>query len=335
MKPGKLVALLLIPVMLVVVAFSSLSVFMSSTAISVSESVLYKVKPGTGFNQFCRDLVSRRYIEWCGPLKWYTKFHPSLRQLKKGTYRLTSDMTLVDVLAKVTSGKEHQFSITFVEGDNYWQILERLKNAPHLIHDITLQTDPDIVAAVKASEAHPEGIIFPDTYSYLADSKESDILRRAYQRMTRVLEKNWTERATGLPYETPYQALIMASIIEKETGVANERPLIASVFVNRLDVGMRLQTDPTVIYGLGKAFDGDLKRSHLKQKTPYNTYRIKGLPPTPIAMPGEAAISAALNPAISDYFYFVAKGDGSHQFSATLNEHNKAVREYQLKRSQR
>jgi hypothetical protein len=194
-------------------------------------------------------------------------------------------------------------------------------------------TDADLLAAIGAEESHAEGLFFPDTYYFSPHSPDIEVLRRAYQLQREKLLAAWESRAPGLPYKTPYEALIMASIIEKETGAAEERPQIAAVFVNRLNRGMRLQTDPTVIYGLGTRFDGNLRKADLLRDTPYNTYTRAGLPPTPIAMPGEEAIRAALNPADSKALYFVARGDGTHVFSDTLEEHNRAVNRFQRKQN--
>jgi len=190
-------------------------------------------------------------------------------------------------------------------------------------------TDAEILAAIGAEEKHPEGLFAPNTYVIEEGERDLDILRRLYQRQKRILAEEWAGRESGLPYNNAYEALIMASIIEKETGVAEERAQIAGVFVRRLQVGMRLQTDPTVIYGVGERYKGDITRAHLREDTPYNTYRRAGLPPTPIANPGRAAIHAALHPAEGDALFFVATGDGRHIFSATLAEHNRAVNRYQ------
>ena len=200
---------------------------------------------------------------------------------------------------------------------------------PRLRGDSRDLADADLLAAIGAAERHPEGLFFPDTYYFDVGGSDLAVYRRAYHAMQERLAAAWAARAEGLPYRTPYQALIMASIIEKETGVAGERRLIASVFLNRLRIGMRLQTDPTIIYGLGAGFDGNLRRRDLERDTPYNTYTRAGLTPTPIALPGAAALAAALNPERSPYIYFVARGDGSHEFSAGLTEHNRAVNRFQ------
>jgi UPF0755 protein len=189
-------------------------------------------------------------------------------------------------------------------------------------------TAAEILERIGAAARHPEGMFFPDTYLFARNTSDLDVLRRAYRNQQKMLLREWERRAEGLPYKDPYQALIMASIVEKETGQAADRPMVASVFINRLRAGMLLQTDPTVIYGLGAAFDGNLRKRDLQADTPYNTYTRPGLPPTPIAMPGVPALRAALNPPASNYLYFVARGDGSSAFSRNLDEHNRAVARY-------
>lgn len=318
---------LVLGLLLSVLAFYVLSSFPNQT-INLNQKQLYTVTKGMGFNQMCRDLVSKEIIKNCGPLKWFTKFTPKLRKIKAGLYELDGQMTHLTMLEKLTSGVEHQFDFTIVEGEQLKQVLAKVVNAPYLTQDI--ENGAWLNSNFKNPYDSLEGLLYPDTYYYSANSSARKLLLRAYQRMDEKLHDAWDKRADNLPYDTAYQALIMASIIEKETGQAVERPVIASVFVNRLRKKMRLQTDPTVIYGLGDAFDGDITRAHLRQKTPYNTYRINGLPPTPIAMPAIAAIDAALNPDDSPYIYFVSKKDGSHHFSTTLAEHNQAVRYYQL-----
>jgi UPF0755 protein len=211
-------------------------------------------------------------------------------------------------------------------------MLRQLNASPEVRHTLHGLSEAEIMRRVGVQEKRPEGLFFPDTYHFASGSSDVEILRRSYQAMKQKLGSVWESRNTGLPYESPYDALIMASIIEKETGRADERPLIASVFTNRLHIGMRLQTDPTVIYGLGDKFDGNIRKRDLTTDTPYNTYTRDGLPPAPIAMPGLDSLRAAVNPAQSDKLYFVGKGDGSHYFSRTLEEHNRAVAKYQLGR---
>ena len=220
--------------------------------------------------------------------------------------------------------------VTLVEGWTYAQALAALHSHPRLSAILAGLDTEQQLAAMAIEVSHPEGWFFPDTYRFTAGMSDADILRRAHQRMRQVLAEEWEARSPDLPYEDAYQALIMASIVERETGQPSEREQIAGVFVRRLRSNMRLQTDPTIIYGLGSDFDGNIRRRHLRQATPYNTYVIRGLPPTPIALPGREAIRAALHPDDSQALYFVAKGDGSHQFSNTLEEHNKAVRHYQI-----
>lgn len=252
-------------------------------------------------------------------------------RIQAGTYALDRPTTPLELLDKIVRGEVVQGVILFVEGWNIREVRKELARNPQLEHRLFDMTDADLLAAIGAEEGHPEGLFFPDTYFFSPHSPDVAVLRRAYELQRQKLLSAWETRAPGLPYKSPYEALIMASIIEKETGVPEERPLIAAVFVNRLNTGMRLQTDPTVIYGLGEKFDGNLRKADLQRDTPYNTYTRAGLPPTPIAMPGEDAIRAALNPADSRALYFVARGDGTHVFSNSLQEHNRAVNRYQRK----
>lgn len=254
-------------------------------------------------------------------------------EIKAGNYELHEGMTNYDLFLMITDGITSQRSITFIEGWTFRQMREALNRHEDIRHLSIPMTDEEILRQIGATERVAEGLFFPDSYFFDSGMSDLDILKRAYETMQRKLAKSWETRAPGLPYRTPYDALIMASIVEKETGRASERPMIASVFLNRLKLGMRLQTDPTVIYGMGENFDGNLRKRDLLSDGEYNTYTRAGLPPTPIAMPGIAAIEAALHPAQSKALYFVGKGDGSHAFSATLNEHNRAVHRYQLGRN--
>lgn len=249
--------------------------------------------------------------------------------LKVGVYTLDRPLTPLELYAKIQRGEVSQVAVQFIEGWNWREVRAALAAQPMLKNDSAGMSDADLLQAIGAEENHPEGLLFPDTYFFAPHSSDLNVLRRAYRLQHEKLMAAWETRAPGLPYRTPYEALIMASIVEKETGAAFERPQIAGVFLNRLRLRMRLQTDPTVIYGLGERFDGNLRKIDLQTDTPYNTYTRSGLPPTPIAMPSEAAIQAALNPAKTDALYFVSRGDGTHVFSSNLDAHNRAVNRHQ------
>jgi len=249
--------------------------------------------------------------------------------IKAGNYEIESPITPLEVLRKVTQGDYTQDVITLVEGWTFQQIRKALDEHPALRHDTAGLSDADIAQRLEIAAPTPEGWFFPDTYYFSKGTSDLAILRRAHRLMRTTLAGEWERRLPGLPLATPYEALILASIIEKETGQAAERRMIAAVFVNRLRLGMKLQTDPTVIYGMGASFDGNLRRRDLVADTPYNTYVHAGLPPTPIAVPGLASIVAALNPTESDALYFVSRGDGTSHFSRTLVEHDRAVTKYQ------
>ena len=249
--------------------------------------------------------------------------------IKAGSYEVETGITPRQLLEKLTRGDVTQAEIVFVEGRTFRQLRTALDADAHVRHDTQGLTDAEVLARIGAVEPHPEGLFFPDTYLFAKQSSDLAILRRAYQAMQRHLAVAWAGRDASVPFATPYQALIMASIVEKETSQPADRPLVASVFANRLRIGMPLQTDPTVIYGLGDKFDGNLRKRDLLADGPYNTYTRKGLPPTPIAMPGLASIEATLRPSVSDKLYFVARGDGSSHFSRSLEEHNRAVAKYQ------
>ena len=304
---------------------------LQTKALNLPEPTLYEVKPGTGLNTLCRQFQADKLTDNCWSLRILAKLDPTLTDIKAGVYQLTAG-SLLDNVKKINNSQVHLFSFSIIEGESFSQVLKNISNLPYIKKVMQQGKDNFYVDALKIKHANTEGWLFPDTYFYQAGDTDLSLLQRSHSAMKISLDELWQKREQNLPYANAYEALIMASIIEKETAKASERPLIASVFINRLHKKMRLQTDPTVIYGLKDEFDGDLTRAHLKQYTPYNTYRIKALPPTPIAMPSYAAIQAALSPESSNYYYFVAKGDGSHQFSENLSQHNKAVRKYQLKK---
>lgn len=253
-------------------------------------------------------------------------------RLKAGEYELPTGITGRQILALIVAGRTHQRAVTFIEGWNFRQLMDLLSQQSALIHDLEGKTQGEVMEAIGAGGSHPEGMFFPDTYFFTKGTKDVDLLKRAYEKMQQILDREWQERADGLPFESPYEALILASIVEKETGRSEERPIIAGVFIRRLKKGMRLQTDPTVIYGLGEDFDGDIRFADLRSETPYNTYLKPGLPPTPIAMPGLASIRAVMHPTEGSSLYFVGKGDGTHVFSTTLEDHNLAVDLFQRKK---
>jgi len=250
-------------------------------------------------------------------------------EIKAGNYQLDREITSFQLLQKVTKGDVSQSEIVFIEGWNFSQMRKALDEHPAIRHDTTDLSDRELLNLLEVQEESAEGLFFPDTYYFSNGMSDLSMLKRANQIMGQRLADAWRQRSPNLPYSTPYEALIMASIIEKETGLSGERQMIAAVFINRLRIGMRLQTDPTVIYGLGETFDGNLHKSDLTTDNAYNTYTRAGLPPSPIAMPGLASIHAALHPAGTSALYFVSRGDGTHQFSGNLSEHNQAVARYQ------
>ncbi|MGX6567497.1 endolytic transglycosylase MltG [Cupriavidus necator] len=249
--------------------------------------------------------------------------------LKAGGYEFATGATPLSIIGKLARGEVTHYVVTVIEGWEFRKMRAAVDASPALRHDTRDMSDADLMKAIGAAETSPEGMFFPDTYLFARGSSDIDLYKHAYRAMQRRLNEAWNARSPDLPYKTPYEALVMASIVEKETGQAAERPMIAAVFINRLRKNMMLQTDPTVIYGLGDGFDGDLRKRDLQADNPYNTYTRTGLPPTPIALPGLASLAAATTPAPSDALYFVARGDGSSHFSNSLPEHNRAVDKYQ------
>lgn len=310
-------------------------IYFSSTPISLEEEVMeFDIRAGSSLRKISEQLVDQGALSESLSFMVLVRLMGKAGEVKAGNYLIEDGTTPYDLFVTITSGKTTQASITFIEGWTFQQMRDVMMKNESIKHITIAYTDEQILENIGASETHPEGLFFPDTYFFSKGMTDQEILKRAYLAMQTRLNDAWERREPRLPYKNPYEALIMASIIEKETGRADERKTIAGVFTNRMRIGMRLQTDPTVIYGMGENFDGNIRRKDLQADTPYNTYTRGGLPPTPIAMPGLASIEAALNPAKTKALYFVGKGDGSHAFSSTLAEHNRAVVKYQLRRGQ-
>lgn len=302
-----------------------------TSPIALNSAEVFEVRKGDTAYKLGYELYSKEWIDYPFLTRVVAKLQPEWVP-KVGQYAIQPQMTLLDIMALFDSGESIFYSITLLEGKTTREFLSAMAARDNIVMTLEGLSNEEIAAKVGLDFPHPEGQFFANTYRYHAGDTDVSILRHAHELMSQTLTALWENKAPNLPYKTPYEALIMASIIEKETGVPEERPLIARVFISRLEKGMRLQTDPTVIYGLGDDFTGNLTRSGLLTPSPYNTYRIFGLPPTPIANVGREAIEAALNPGETTALYFVAKGDGTHVFSDTLREHNQAVRNYQLKR---
>ena len=297
--------------------------------LAVEEETLYEVPRGAGYNRVMADLADRGVIkdEWA--FRLLTRLEPEATpQLRAGEYMLEPGMSGRDLVELLGSDRVVTYPLTIPEGWTFRQMRARLDAAPKLENQTAGLGDDEIMALLEREGRHPEGWFFPETYRYHKGMSDIDILRQALARMEQVLDEVWETRRDDLPYETPYEALIMASLIERETGAPEERREIAGVFKRRMERGMRLQTDPTVIYGMGERYEGRITRADLRESTPYNTYTIDGLPPTPIAMPGRAALEAAVDPEPGETLYFVSRGDGTHHFSRTLREHNNAVNRY-------
>ncbi|MFT6102565.1 MAG: UPF0755 protein [Granulosicoccus sp.] len=300
------------------------------TPLNISSDTVITVKKGDTLGKLAYQLESNDILSSAQLFILYARFTKQTK-VKIGEYLLTAGSNHEALLALLQSGEVIRYRVTLIEGKTFDDFIAALQDNKKLQHVLTKDDGhTELLQTLAIDIPHPEGLFFPDTYQFVSGMSDVDILQQAYKRMATVLKEEWANKAEGLPYKNAYEALIMASIIEKETGVAYERAEIAGVFVRRLRKGMRLQTDPTIIYGLGREYKGNIRRKHLRQKTPYNTYVINGLPPTPIAMPGREAIYAALHPKAGKSLFFVAKGDGSHQFSVTLADHNRAVRKYQI-----
>ena len=294
-----------------------------------SSPFVFDVKAGATLKAVARDLAAARVLpaEW--PLVALARVRGVDRGIKAGNYEIETGITLPGLLERLTQGDVTEVSLTIVEGSTYGELRAALAADAGVAGNGKTLSDAELMAKIGAAGSAPEGWFFPDTYFFAAGSSDVAILGRAHRLMQARLDAAWAKRAPDLPLKNPYEALILASIVEKETGRPADRPLIASVFVNRLKAGMRLQTDPTVIYGMGRRFDGNLRKRDLETDTPYNTYTRDGLPPTPIALPGQASIDAVTNPPPTPYLYFVARGDGTSEFSANLADHNRAVAKFQ------
>lgn len=325
-------ALLLIFCLAVITAIIGFNRYLETPVIAsadqVSGDIVFTVEPGSGMNQIAAGLATSSGLKWPELYSLWVRYRGLDRQIQSGEYRIEPDMNPQDIVDLLISGKHIQYPVQFIEG---WTVTQALN---------TLWTTDTVVPTLQGLEADEirerlgitfpalEGSLFPDTYFHTRGTSDEQILRQASNRLVTLLDDAWQQRAAGLPYETPWDAMIMASMIEREAGNHAEKADIAGVFVRRLQQGMRLQSDPTVIYGMGERYQGNIRRQDLREETPWNTYRINGLPPTPIALAGYQSIIAALNPADGDALYFVSRGDGSHQFSATLEAHNKAVNQY-------
>jgi UPF0755 protein len=289
----------------------------------------FVIEPGSSVGGIASSLKEQGLIESSRMFRWMVRLSGEAQHIQAGEYLLTEGMTPAQLLQNMVHGKVRQYSVTLIEGHTFREMMQQINATPNLKHTLSGLSDSGIMARLGHPDEHPEGRFLPETYHFPRGMSDVEFLRRAYNALDDVLVKEWEQRDVGLPFKTSYEALILASIVEKETGLESERPQIAGVFIRRLEKGMRLQTDPTVIYGMGPDFDGNLRRRDLKRDGPYNSYTRRGLPPTPIAMPGADAIHAVMHPDEGDSLYFVAKGDGSHYFSATIEEHNKAVIKYQ------
>ena len=304
--------------------------YLQSPILALNEPVLFEVTSGSSLSRVTNNLASTGYLEHPQLFNLLARWRGVESEIKTGEHELPALVSPSQLLTLLVQGNVRQYRITLVEGWTFRQALEAIWSGERITSELT-EFDPELISELLGLDStNPEGMLFPDTYFYTAGATDRQLLQRAHSRLNEVLDAAWERRLGALPYASPYEALILASIIEKESAFGAERGHISGVFIRRLELGMRLQSDPTVIYGLGDAFDGNLTRAHLEQIAPYNTYRIASLPPTPIALAGQDSITASLHPLPSDYLYFVAKGNGEHYFSSTLEEHNAAVRTYQM-----
>ena len=329
-----LIRLLMTSVSLVILAISWLYLHVHSSTTLPNTPYEFTIAPGSNLKQVAQQLSDAGLF----PTKWsliiLARYRNQESAIKAGDYKLTESITQIELLDYLTQGDPKHTEIRFLDGWTFAQLRKTLNEHPAIQNRTDNLSEQQILQLIGAPESIAEGLFFPDTYYFVRGNSDLDILQRAYQKMQNHLQNQWETRAPSLPLSTPYEALILASIIEKETGIEKDRAEIAGVFINRLRKGMRLQTDPTVIYGMREQFDGNLRKQDLQTDHEYNTYTRIGLPPGPISMPGLASIRAALNPAETESLYFVAKGNGASQFSTNLSDHNKAVNQYQKKPKQ-
>ena len=330
---GKLLGVLILVISLTGGWFwQSVNHFTDNPVRFTEQAIDFEIKQGSSITSVSKQLESRGLIDSSNLFVWMIRLNNLPGSVQAGEYVIESGMSPKDMLLMFSKGKVKQYAFTIVEGWTFQQLLTAMHATPSLKHTLKEKSSEEIIQLLGMNGVHPEGYFLPDTYHFPAGTTDVEFLKRAKLALDETLSEAWNKRSKDLPITSPYEALILASIVEKETAVASERNKIAGVFSRRLKKKMRLQTDPTVIYGLGDSYNGNLQKKHLKDKSnPYNTYRIKGLPPTPIALPDKDAILAAVQPEKGEELYFVAKGDGSHYFSSTVEEHNKAVRQYQTK----
>lgn len=317
-------------ILLLIVVLCGLAGYYVMTPLTLVQApISFTLKPGSSLKSAAHQMSEVGVLQLELPFTLLARALGKAQQLKAGSYELTQPVTPLRLLEMLSNGEVSMAQLSVIEGWSFRQLRVALNASSDVVHDSVNLSEAEILRRIGASETQAEGLFFPDTYLFSKGESDLAVLKHAYQAMQRNLSEQWEAREPGLPFETPYQALTLASIVEKETGAPSDRSMIASVFENRLRIGMMLQTDPTVIYGLGERFDGNLRRKDLLSDTPYNTYTRGGLTPTPISLPGLAALQAVLHPAKSQALYFVARGDGTSEFSATLEQHNYAVNRYQ------
>ncbi len=331
MSPLRVLTSLIIAAILAAgVAIWQVNNVLSSPLAVSSDGILFEIAPGSALTTIAEELSEKQILRSPRLFRWYAQLKGHAGSIRAGEYRIDSGTTVRGLLDKFVSGDVQLYSFTVIEGWTYREMIAALAVHPAVERTITVEDWPRLFESFMTSARHPEGMFLPETYRFPKRTKDIDVLKQAFEQLAETLDTEWQNREEGLPLSNPYEALVLASIIEKETARVDERAKISGVFVRRLQKRMRLQTDPTVIYGIGESFNGNLTRRDLQTDTPYNTYTRAGLPPTPIALPGQAAINAALHPAPGNELYFVATGlgDGSHKFSETKKQHDAAVKEY-------